>query len=88
MSNLRLSYLQKVGRGIFVQAIPHQKKWAGYSRGGCIPPGFTPVEFTDAQRTHQTILRSIPVLALKVPIGITSGLEQCAQMDSKTHSSV
>ena len=33
MSNLRLSYLQKVWGGIFVQAIPPPKKVGGY-----IPP--------------------------------------------------
>ena len=34
MSNLRLSYLQKVGGGgVFVQAIPHPKMW-GVGGGG------------------------------------------------------
>ena len=45
MSNIRLSYLQKVGGGIFVQAIPPtQKAGGGGGRDTSpIPPGFTPV---------------------------------------------
>ena len=44
MSNLRLSYLQKVAGRYLYRPSPHPKKWGG---GGCIPhpppPGFTPV---------------------------------------------
>ena len=54
MSNLRLSYLQKVG-GIFVQAIPPTQKSGG---GGDPPPppGFTPVTSSLEKNCNKIII--------------------------------
>ena len=58
MSNLRLSYLQKV-RGIFVQAIPPTQK----SGGDVSPPGFTPVAYT-----HSLYLKNMQIIQTEIDL--------------------
>ena len=72
MSNLRLSYLQKVGGGgMFVQAIPppHPKKWGegrGIHGGGYIPP--PRIYASDIHtHTHTTNQRLLPEIRVFLP---------------------